>query len=52
MVVVRKLGRAVNTARVAAAEFDPDLSNYVSSVSLIVMRPPDQISKRYFLSNQ
>jgi uncharacterized repeat protein (TIGR01451 family) len=44
------LGPITNTATASAAQFDPDLSNHTSSASLTGQMPPDQISKRFFLS--
>jgi uncharacterized repeat protein (TIGR01451 family) len=47
---VEVLGPITNTAHAAADQFDPDLSNNSSTASLTGMMPPDQISKRAFLS--
>ena len=44
------LGPITNTASATADQFDPDLSNNTSSVSITGQMPPDQISKRFFLS--
>ena len=44
------LGPITNTASAMADQFDPDLSNNTSSASLTGLMPPDQISKRFFLS--
>jgi hypothetical protein len=44
-------GPIVNAARVAALQFDPDLSNNFASVTVIGLNPATAISKRSFLAS-
>jgi uncharacterized repeat protein (TIGR01451 family) len=47
---VEVLGTIANTAEAQGDEFDPNLANNVSGVTLIGEMPPGAISKRFFLS--
>jgi uncharacterized repeat protein (TIGR01451 family) len=47
---VEFIGPITNSARTAAFQIDPDLSNNTSTAPLTGLMPPDLISKRFFLS--
>jgi uncharacterized repeat protein (TIGR01451 family) len=49
--IVTTIGPFTNTSSVAALEFDPDLTNNVSSATIDGMFSAEQISKRLFLSS-
>jgi hypothetical protein len=49
--LVAGIGPLTNVASVASSEFDPDLTNNISSVTIDGLYGPGQISKGLFLSN-